>query len=42
MSYKKFETESLKKEDLYNSIHSRLELLGKKLNLFIQAVERSR
>ena len=37
-----FETGSLKREELYNSIHKRLELLGKKLNLFIQAVERSR
>jgi len=34
-----FETNSLKDKDLYNEIHSRLEVLGKKLNLFIQAVE---
>ena len=36
-----FETGSLKNVDLYNSVHKRLELLGKKLNLFIQAVQRS-
>jgi four helix bundle protein len=35
-----FETESLKDETLYNSLHLKLELLGKKLNNFIQAVER--
>lgn len=37
-----FETESLKKVELYHSIHNRLKILGKKLNLFIQAIERSR
>ena len=36
-----FETESLKDESLYNSLHLKLELLGKKLNNFIQAVERN-
>lgn len=36
-----FETTSLKDESLYNSLHSKLEELGKKLNNFIQAVERS-
>ena len=36
-----FETESLKDEALYNSLHLKLELLGKKLNNFIQAVERN-
>lgn len=36
-----FETESLKDKDLYVDLHQRLELLGKKLNLFIQSVERS-
>ena len=36
-----FETESLKDEMLYNSIHIKLEELGKKLNNFLQAVERS-
>ena len=35
-----FETESLKDEVLYISMHLKLELLGKKLNNFIQAVER--
>lgn len=35
-----FETESLKDEPLYNSLHLKLDLLGKKLNSFIQAVER--
>jgi four helix bundle protein len=35
-----FETESLKDETLYNSLHLKLDLLGKKLNSFIQAVER--
>ena len=35
-----FETESLKDDALYNSLHLKLELLGKKLNNFIQAVER--
>jgi four helix bundle protein len=36
-----FETESLKDETLYNSLHLKLELLGKKLNNFILAVERN-
>ena len=36
-----FETESLKNDILYNSLHSKLEHLGKKLNNFIQAVERN-
>ena len=36
-----FETESLKDELLYNTLHAKLEQLGKKLNNFIQAVERS-
>ena len=35
-----FETESLKDEAIYNTLHLKLELLGKKLNNFIQAVER--
>ncbi len=35
-----FETESLKDGAIYNTLHSKLELLGKKLNNFIQAVER--
>lgn len=33
-----FETESLKNELLYNNLHFRLEVLGKKLNKFIQAI----
>ena len=36
------ETESLKDKELYINLHQRLELLGKKLNLFIQSIERSR
>lgn len=35
-----FETESLKDKDLYQNIHERLQTLGKKINLFIQSVER--
>ena len=35
-----FETESLKNTELYNDMHLRLDVLGKKINLFIQAVER--
>jgi four helix bundle protein len=35
-----FETESLKDKELYRALHSRLKLLGKKLNMFIQAVQR--
>ena len=34
-----FETESLKDEILYGALHQKLELLGKKLNNFLQAVE---
>jgi len=33
-----FETESLKDNELYKTIHDKLEVLGKKLNLFIQSV----
>lgn len=36
-----FETESLKSSELYNGLHEKLELLGKKLNLFRQAIEKS-
>jgi len=32
------ETESLTDKDLYQSLHDRSDLLGKKLNLFIQSV----
>ena len=35
------ETSSLKDETVYNLIHQKLELLGKKLNNFLQAVQRS-
>ncbi len=35
-----FETASLKDETLYNSLHQKLEILGKKLNNFLLAVER--
>ena len=36
-----FETGSLKNEQLYNDLHSRLEILGRKLNLFFQSVEKN-
>ena len=35
-----FETESLRDNKLYETIHGKLEVLGKKLNLFIQSVEK--
>lgn len=35
-----FETESLKDKELYRTLHDRLELLGRKLNMFIQSVNR--
>lgn len=35
-----FETESLKNKLLYKYIKEKLEILGKKLNLFIQSVEK--
>ncbi len=35
-----FETGSLKDKPAYDQLHTRLELLGKKLNLFLQSVER--
>jgi four helix bundle protein len=34
-----FETGSLKSKTLYDDLHEHLEILGKKLNLFIQAIE---
>ena len=37
-----FETGSLTDKELYQSIHNRLEILGKKLNLFIQVIEKSK
>lgn len=36
-----FETESLKDTKLYQDLHSRLQILGKKINLFIQSVEKT-
>jgi four helix bundle protein len=35
-----YETESLKDEALYQNFHARLQTLGKKINLFIQSVEK--
>jgi len=35
-----FETGSLGDKEIYDSIHDKLEILGKKLNLFIQSVEK--
>ena len=35
-----FETHSLKDEEAYAHLHGQLQTLGKKLNLFVQAVER--
>jgi four helix bundle protein len=34
-----FETESLTDKDLYDSLRNRVDILGRKLNLFIQTVE---
>ena len=36
-----FKTKSLADENMYNHIHSKLVLLGKKLNLFIKGVEQT-
>lgn len=36
-----FETGSLSNKELYESLHSKLIVLGKKINNFLQAVERS-
>jgi hypothetical protein len=35
-----YETESLTDEELYNSLRKRVDLLDRKLNLFIQSVEK--
>jgi four helix bundle protein len=35
-----YETDSLKDKELYENLHDRIEILGKKLNNFIQAIER--
>ena len=34
-----FETKSLQNETLYNNLHAKIEILGKKLNSFIQSVQ---
>jgi len=34
-----FETESLNNEKLYKELHSKLEILGKKINRFLQSVQ---
>ena len=36
-----YETDSLKDEKLYKNLHDRLEILGKKLNNFIQSIEKN-
>ena len=36
-----YKTKSLQDEALYNYLHPKLELLGKKLNLFIKGVEQT-
>jgi four helix bundle protein len=36
-----FETGSLKNKTLYDDLHEQIEILGKKLNLFIQSIERN-
>jgi four helix bundle protein len=33
------DTESLKDDKLYQCLHEKLQLLGKKLNTFVQAIE---
>jgi len=35
-----YETDSLKDKELYENLHDRIEILGKKLNKFIQAIGR--
>ncbi len=35
-----FETESLKDEDLFKKLHKKTEILGKKINKFLQSVEK--
>ena len=34
-----YETESLRDEDIFKSLHERLRILGKKINRFVQSVE---
>ncbi len=36
-----FETQSLNEKELFDSLHNRLEILGKKLNMFIQSIVKS-
>jgi len=36
-----FETKSLTDHPLFDNLHERLQVLGKKINLFLQSVERS-
>ena len=36
-----FETGSLNNKIIYDDLHGQIEILGKKLNLFIQAIERN-
>ena len=36
-----YETGSLKNQELYQNLHDRIEILGKKLNNFIKSVEKS-
>jgi len=36
-----FETGSFNNTELYNDFHNRLDILGKKTNLFLQVIERS-
>ncbi|MCK4464689.1 MAG: four helix bundle protein [Bacteroidales bacterium] len=35
-----FETESLTDEDLFEKLHKKIEILGKKINKFLQSVEK--
>ena len=35
-----YETDSLKDKELFENLHNRIEILGKKLNNFIQTIER--
>lgn len=36
-----YDTKSLKNQDIYQALHTKLQLLGKKLNRFIQSVEKN-
>ena len=37
-----WDTKSLRNKELFNNLHERLNILGKKLNRFIQTLERSK